>query len=231
MEKRIAGVYGAKLRNSVNDDKKSKVNTLTVLDSPVNSKKNIIVIGASTGGTEAVKQILTKLPPEMPPILIVQHLPKFFTKPFAQRLNELCRLEVKEAEHNEAAVSGKVLIAPGGKHMILRKAEGKYSVQLSESEPVHYQRPSVEVLFDSAAECAGPDAVGVILTGIGKDGAGGLLKMKQAGAYTIGQDEESCVVYGMPKEAVALGAVERCLTLEDIARELQSLTAPNSMTE
>jgi len=185
----------------------------------------IIAIGASTGGTEAIKDILVKLPAEMPPILIVQHMPQYFTKSFAERLNSLCKLEVKEAEDRELVASGKVLIAPGNKHMVLKRSGASYYVEIKDGPLVFHQRPSVEVLFSSVAKYAGKNAIGVILTGMGKDGAKGLLDMKETGAFTIAQDEKSSIVFGMPKEAIALGAVMKILALENIAEELMcSLT-------
>ncbi len=180
----------------------------------------VIAIGASTGGTEAVKNILTRLPYEMPPILVVQHMPEHFTKAFAERLNLLCRLEVKEAEDRELAVPGKVLIAPGNKHMVLKRNGAVYYVEIKDGPLVFHQRPSVEVLFSSVARYAGLNAIGVILTGMGRDGAKGLLEMREAGAFTIGQDEKSCIVYGMPKEAAELGAVMKVASLERIPRVL-----------
>lgn len=180
----------------------------------------IIAIGASTGGTEAIKDILIRLPAEMPPIVIVQHMPQYFTKSFAERLNSLCRLEVKEAEDGEHATPGKVLIAPGNKHMVLKRSGAVYYVEVKDGPLVFHQRPSVEVLFSSVARYAGPNALGVILTGMGKDGAKGLLEMKTAGAFTIAQDEKSCVVYGMPKEAVSAGAVMKIEPLERIPQVL-----------
>lgn len=180
----------------------------------------IIAIGASTGGTEAIKEVLTKLPAEMPPILIVQHMPQYFTKAFAERLNSICELEVKEAEDREPATPGKVLIAPGNKHMVLKRSGANYYVEIKDGPLVFHQRPSVEVLFISVARYAGANAVGVILTGMGKDGAKGLLEMKNAGAYTIAQDEKSCIVFGMPKEAIALGAASKTISLDKISQAL-----------
>ena len=177
----------------------------------------IIAIGSSTGGTEALKEILTALPAGMPPILIVQHMPQYFTKSFAERLNDLCALEIKEAENGDLAVPGKVLIAPGNSHMVLKRSGASYYVEIKDGPLVYHQRPSVEVLFNSVAKYAGSNAIGVILTGMGKDGAKGLLDMKDAGAYTIAQDEKSCIVFGMPKEAIALGAAMKVESLRAIA--------------
>lgn len=191
----------SKQTSSVQPRQKIQSNSL------IRTTNKIIAIGASTGGTEALKEVLTALPATMPPILIVQHMPQHFTKSFAERLNELCSLEVKEAENGEPASFGKVLIAPGNKHMILKRSGANYYVDIKDGPLVYHQRPSVEVMFNSVAKYAGKNAIGVILTGMGKDGAKGLLDMKEAGAYTIAQDEVSCVVFGMPKEAILLGAV------------------------
>ncbi len=180
------------------------------------SSHKIIAIGASTGGTEAIKEVLIHLPVETPPVLVVQHMPQFFTKSFADRLNSLCKLEVKEAEDQELVAPGKVLIAPGNKHMVLKRSGARFYVEVKDGPLVFHQRPSVEVLFQSVATYAGSNAIGVILTGMGQDGAKGLLEMRNAGAYTIGQDEASCVVYGMPKEAAEIGAVMKVASLEKI---------------
>ncbi|MGE5559418.1 MAG: protein-glutamate methylesterase/protein-glutamine glutaminase [Bacillota bacterium] len=178
--------------------------------------RKIIAIGASTGGTEAIKNVLTKLPAEIPSIVIVQHMPPNFTEAFANRLNSLCPFEVKEAMHGELLTSSKALVAPGNKHMSVSRKGNEYYVEISDGPLVFHQRPSVEVLFNSVAECAGADAIGILLTGMGKDGAHGLLNMKIAGALTIAQDEDSCIVYGMPKEAAAIGAATKILTLDEI---------------
>jgi two-component system chemotaxis response regulator CheB len=180
----------------------------------------IVAIGASTGGTEAIKEVLLGFSVEIPPVLVVQHMPEHFTRAFAERLNTLCKFQVKEAEDGELATPGKVLIAPGNRHMVLKRSGAQYYVEIKNGPLVYHQRPSVEVLFSSVAQSAGPNAVGVILTGMGKDGATGLLEMKNAGAFTIAQDEESSVVYGMPKEAAAIGAVDIIVPLDKIAQTL-----------
>lgn len=177
----------------------------------------IIAIGASTGGTEAISKVLLELPRDVPPILIVQHMPAQFTKSFAQRLDALCDFTVKEAEDGELLSAGKALLAPGNFHMTLRRSGAQYSVEVKDGPLLFYQRPAVELLFKSVAQQAGSNAVGVLLTGMGKDGAAGLLAMKTAGAYTIAQNEASCVVYGMPREAVMLGAACSVLPLGEIA--------------
>ncbi|HMV58194.1 MAG TPA: chemotaxis response regulator protein-glutamate methylesterase [Nitrospira sp.] len=180
----------------------------------------IIAIGSSTGGTEAVKDVLQVLPPNTPPILITQHMPERFTKTWADRMNQLCRISVKEAEDGDSVLPGHALVAPGNYHMTLVRSGARYSVRINQDEPVNRHRPSVDVMFDSVAQYAGGNAVGVILTGMGGDGAKGLLRMKEAGAFTIAQDEASCVVFGMPKEAIKLGAVEVVRPLSDIAQTI-----------
>ncbi|MBI4874106.1 MAG: chemotaxis response regulator protein-glutamate methylesterase [Acidobacteria bacterium] len=174
----------------------------------------IIAIGASTGGTEAIQQVLTRMPANSPGIVITQHIPPVFSRAFANRLNEICPLEVKEACDGGALARGRVLIAPGNLHMLLRKSPGGgFRVAVQDGPRVCYQRPSVDVMFSSVAEAAGSQAVGALLTGMGADGARGLLKMKQTGARTIAQDEASCVVFGMPKEAIRLGAAHQVVSL------------------
>ncbi|OQY08327.1 MAG: chemotaxis response regulator protein-glutamate methylesterase [Fusobacteriia bacterium 4572_132] len=182
--------------------------------------EKIIAIGASTGGTNAIKDVLIQLPADMPPILIVQHMPENFTTAFAKRLNDLCALEVREAKNNDSAIAGRVLLAPGNKHMLLKRSGARYYVEIKDGPMFFHQKPSVEVLFKSVAKYAGSNAIGVIMTGMGKDGAKGLLEMKEAGAYTLAQNEKSCVVYGMPKEAVKLGAHNKEIDLLDIPQEL-----------
>jgi len=184
----------------------------------------VVAIGASTGGTEAIKQILTLLPPTAPGIVIVQHMPPNFTTAFAERLNSICHIQVREARDGDSVLPGLALIAPGNFHMLLRRSGARYYVEVKEGPRVHHQRPAVDVLFRSTAKYAGRNAVGILLTGMGADGAQGLLEMKQAGASTIAQDEQSCVVYGMPKEAVKIGAVDEVVPLDKIGQRLLSLT-------
>lgn len=183
----------------------------------------IIFLGASTGGTEAIKEFLTGIPANCPPIMIVQHMPETFTASFAKRLDGLCAPTVVEARGNERLESGTVYIAPGHSHMMIRRGGNGFQTELSAADPVNRHRPSVDVLFDSAAQLVGRQAVGVILTGMGKDGAQGLLRMRQAGARTFGQDEASCVVYGMPREAFLIGAVEEQCALDDMARRVMAV--------
>jgi two-component system chemotaxis response regulator CheB len=179
--------------------------------------ESIVAIGTSTGGTQALEAVLTALPPTAPGIVIVQHMPEKFTASFAARLNDLCGIDVFEAKDGQRVVPGRALIAPGGKHMMLKRSGAQYHVEVVDGPVVNRHRPSVDVLFRSVAKHAGRNALGVIMTGMGDDGARGLKEMHDAGARTIAQDEESCVVYGMPKEAVKLGAVDRSLPLERIA--------------
>lgn len=201
-----------KINNSVKVNKSSLIKTTN----------KVIAIGASTGGTEALKEILQKFPINSPPIIIVQHMPAHFTKSFAKRLNGLCEIEVKEAENMEILSPGKALIAPGNMHMELNRSGAVYYVKLNQGPTVYHQRPSVEILFNSVAKYAGKNAIGVILTGMGKDGASGLLHMKSEGAYTIAQDEKSCVVFGMPKEAIEMGAVSKVVSLNYIVDNILS---------
>ncbi len=184
------------------------------------TSNKVIAIGASTGGTEALKNILTKMPPNSPGIVIVQHMPANFTTAFAARLNDLCQITVKEAEDNDSVTPGTALLAPGNYHMIFRRSGARYYVEIKTGPMVHHQRPAVDVLFKSTAKYAGANAIGVILTGMGADGAEGLMEMKTAGAGTIAQDEKSCVVFGMPKEAIKLGAADKVVPLQQIASEI-----------
>ena len=177
----------------------------------------VLAIGASTGGTVAIEDVLTGLPANTPGIVIVQHMPEHFTKSFAERLNGLCAMTVSEAKAGDSVVTGVALIAPGGKHLLLKRDGARYLVDVRDGPPVNRHRPSVDVLFRSVATTAGRNAVGVILTGMGGDGAQGMLEMKQAGARTIAQDEDSCVVFGMPKVAIQLGGVDEVLPLRNIA--------------
>ena len=185
----------------------------------------VLAIGASTGGTQAIERVLRGLPADAPGTMIVQHMPEHFTAAFAKRLNQLCAVEVREARDHDPVVPGVALIAPGGRHLVLQASGAHYVARVKDGPPVHHQRPAVDVLFQSVARGAGPNAVGVILTGMGADGARGLLAMRQAGARTIAQDEASCVVFGMPKEAIRAGAAERVLPLDAIADEVLALLA------
>jgi two-component system chemotaxis response regulator CheB len=186
----------------------------------IHTTDRVVALGTSTGGTQALELVLTGLPRVTPGIVIVQHMPEKFTAAFAERLNSLCQIEVKEAQNNDRVVNSRALIAPGGKHMLLRRTGAQYYVEVLDGPLVNRHRPSVDVLFRSVAKCAGANALGVIMTGMGDDGAAGLLEMRKAGAHTVAQDEASCVVYGMPKEAVKRGGVEKSVPLSAIGREI-----------
>lgn len=194
----------------------------TLLSKPVVSHsmlkttEKIVAIGASTGGTEALLEVLVEMPVDCPGIVIVQHMPELFTKSFAERLNRICKITVKEASNGDSILRGQALIAPGNKHMQVKRSGARYFVEISDGEPVNRHRPSVDVLFLSAAKYAGSNCYGVIMTGMGADGAKGLLQMRQAGARTVAQDEKSCIVFGMPKEAIKLNAAEHILPLSQI---------------
>jgi two-component system chemotaxis response regulator CheB len=182
------------------------VEALPAIRNPLTSSEKLIIIGASTGGTEAIKEFLIRMPSDCPGILITQHMPEGFTRSFAKRLDSLCKITVTEAAGGERVLPGHAFIAPGHSHLLLARSGANYVTQLDQGPPVNRHRPSVDVLFDSAARWAGKNAVGVILTGMGKDGAAGMLTMRQAGAHNFAQDEASCVVFGMPREAIAIGA-------------------------
>jgi two-component system chemotaxis response regulator CheB len=186
----------------------------------IHTTDRVVALGTSTGGTQALELVLTGLPRVTPGIVIVQHMPEKFTAAFAERLNSLCQIEVKEAQNNDRVVNSRALIAPGGKHMLLRRTGAQYYVEVLDGPLVNRHRPSVDVLFRAVAKCAGANALGVIMTGMGDDGAAGLLEMRKAGAHTVAQDEASCVVYGMPKEAVKRGGVEKSVPLSAIGREI-----------
>lgn len=183
----------------------------------VETTEKIVVIGASTGGTEALRLLLEAFPADTPGIVIVQHMPELFTRAFANRLDSSCAITVKEAESNDTVIRGRALIAPGNHHMLLKRSGARYYAEIKDGPLVCRHRPSVDVLFRSAARYAGQNVVGVILTGMGDDGARGMLEMKQAGATTIAQDEATCVVFGMPKEAIKLGGVDKVMSLQNIA--------------
>jgi two-component system chemotaxis response regulator CheB len=189
------------------------------------STEKLIAIGASTGGTEAIREVVSRLNADSPAVLITQHMPPGFTRSFAARLNGLCRMTVSEAVHGERVLPGHVYIAPGDHHMKLAKSGANYVIELDDGAPVNRHRPSVEVLFNSVAALAGQNALGVMLTGMGKDGAAAMMEMKRAGSFNVAQDEASCVVFGMPKEAIACGGVDEVLPVTRIAERLQSRLA------
>jgi len=204
------------------DRSASAVKSAPATLSMIKTTNKVIAIGASTGGTEALRAVLERLPANIPPIVIVQHMPQYFTKTFAERLDQVCKIKVKEADDMEILAPGKALIAPGNKHMQVIRSGAVYIAKLSDGPLVHHQRPAVENLFYSVAQYVGKNSVGVMLTGMGKDGAAGMLEMRKAGAQTIAQDEKSCVVFGMPKEAIDIGAVIKIAPLSRIPEEIIS---------
>ena len=217
----IRAASGARVRRQVADCCLApEARTFSALAETTNQ---ILAIGASTGGTVAIERILTSMPPGTPGIVVVQHMPPHFTRAFAERLNAICAIEVREAEEGDSVITGVALIAPGGHHMALRRDGARYFVSIKQGPPVNRHCPSVDVLFNSVAHCAGRNAVGAILTGMGADGAKGLLGMREAGARTLAQDESSCVVFGMPKVAIELGGAEEVVPLEGIPARLLEL--------
>ena len=198
-------------------DCSEQIKSLAAQSAMIKTTDTIIAIGSSTGGTEALRELLEVLPPNMPPILMTQHMPEHFTKTFADRLNELCQIHVKEAQEGDSVIPGQALLAPGNYHMELRRSGAKYYVTLNQEPQVNRHRPAVDPMFKSVARYAGANSVGVILTGMGNDGAAGMLDMKMAGAFNLAQDEKSCVVFGMPKEAIKAGGIDKILPLSDIS--------------
>lgn len=187
--------------------------------------RRLILLGASTGGTEALKAILTSMRGDLPGIAIVQHIPAHFSKAFADRLNQICAMEVREAKNGDVIMPGLALVAPGGYHLLLKRNGANYSVELNLGPQIHHQRPAVDILFDSAVKCgAGPCTIAALLTGMGVDGAGGLLRLREAGATTIAQNEETCVVFGMPREAIRIAAAQHVMPLENIGSQLERLS-------
>jgi len=220
---KIRAAMAAKIRQHVPIAVAPENNADVVLPAVANrvaSTEKLIIVGASTGGTEAIKDFMIQLPPDCPGILIAQHMPEAFTKSFAERLDRLCRITVIEAKGGERVLPGHAFLAPGHSHLLLKRSGANYMTELSQGEPVNRHRPSVDVLFRSVANYVGKNAIGVILTGMGKDGAAGMLEMHQAGAYNFAQDEASCVVFGMPKEAIALGGVDEVVPLQDMAKHV-----------
>lgn len=220
--KAAAEVKSSRIFKNLVTEVKPKLSADSVLDlnrqnvNIKNTTDKIIAVGASTGGTQAIEVFLKSLPPDSPGIVIVQHMPEVFTRSFADRLDKICRISVKEGIHGEMITPGKAIIAPGNHHMLVVKTGARYSIQINDGPLINRHRPSVDVLFRSVANCAGSNAVGIIMTGMGDDGARGLLEMRQNGAHTIAQDENSCVVFGMPKVAISLNAAVSVLPLHDI---------------
>jgi two-component system chemotaxis response regulator CheB len=216
---KIRVAYGTKIR-SRNQGTHSALVALPALGNRISTTEKVIVVGSSTGGTEAIKELLIRMPADAPGILIAQHMPEAFTKSFANRLDGLCKIKVTEAEGNERVLPGHAYIAPGHSHLLLKRSGANYMTELSQAAPVNHHRPSVEVLFRSAAQNAGKNVIGVMLTGMGKDGAIGMLEMRQAGAYNLAQDEASCVVFGMPREAIAVGAVDEVVPIQEMTQRV-----------
>ena len=223
LAEKIRAVYGVKIKPANSLMPEHPMADVIESKALSTTTNKIIAIGASTGGTEAVKQVLIRLPRNTPGGVVVQHMPAQFTASFAERLNELCPMTVKEAVNGDTVTTGQVLIAPGNFHMLLKRSGARYYVEVKTGPLVHYQRPAADVLFKSVARYAGANALGIILTGMGKDGAAGMLDMKNAGAVNIAQDERSSVVFGMPKEAIALGAADYVLDIHSIAGKTVSL--------
>lgn len=224
---KIRGAASARIKNLVRRPTPMKVEkknsadvVLPALSTHIMTTEKLVIIGASTGGTEALKDVLAAMPADSPGILVTQHMPAAFTTAFANRLDRLCRISVKEARDGDRVLPGHAYIAPGDRHLLLARSGANYITRIADAPPVSRHRPSVDVLFRSAANSAGKNSIGIILTGMGDDGADGMLEMKQAGAHTIAQDEASCVVFGMPKEAIARGGVDEIAALADIPRRI-----------
>ncbi|SDK77528.1 two-component system, chemotaxis family, response regulator CheB [Franzmannia pantelleriensis] len=227
----IADKIRAAARSRPRQARRSDAPAPKALEAPLITSEKLLIIGASTGGTEAIRQVLEPLPANSPAILITQHMPGGFTRSFAERLDKLCRITVKEAQDGERVLPGHAYIAPGDRHLELARSGANYVARLNDGPPVNRHRPSVDVLFDSAAKHAGRNAIGVLLTGMGKDGARGLLTMRQAGAVTLAQDEASCVVFGMPREAIGLGGASEVVSLDEIAPRLMALVAASGRAQ
>ena len=222
IEMKLKACVVSKVKRSVTTkievEEKYSVDQVVKSKSRINfeTTEKVIVIGASTGGTVAISKLLMGLPTNIPGIVIVQHMPAGFTKSFAQRLDNESNLYVKEAEENDTILSGQVLLAPGGKHMVMNRSGTRYFVNINDGVPVNRHKPSVDVLFRSAAQTIGPNAIGIILTGMGDDGADAMLEMKESGSYNIAQNEDSCIVFGMPKVAIEKGGVDKIISLDEI---------------
>ncbi|PAU79374.1 protein-glutamate methylesterase/protein-glutamine glutaminase [Halomonas salipaludis] len=227
----IADKIRAAARSRPRQARRSDAPAPQALKAPLITSEKLLIIGASTGGTEAIRHVLEPLPANSPAILITQHMPGGFTRSFAERLDKLCRITVKEAQDGERVLPGHAYIAPGDQHLELARSGANYVARLNDGPPVNRHRPSVDVLFDSAAKHAGRNAIGVLLTGMGKDGAKGLVTMREAGAVTLAQDEASCVVFGMPREAIALGGASEVVSLDDIAPRLMALVAASGRAQ
>ena len=235
LAEKIRAAASARLNSLVNaqpwEDLKRTREAVVVKAASQQLMRRIILVGASTGGTEALKTMLTGMRGDLPGVCIVQHIPAYFSKAFADRLNQICPMEVREARNADVVTPGLALVAPGGYHMVLKWQGNHYVAELNQGPMLHHQRPAVDILFDSAVRAgAGPHAVAALLTGMGADGAAGLLRLREAGANTIAQNEETCVVFGMPREAIRLNAAQHVLPLQDIGPSLSrlSLARPNN---
>jgi two-component system chemotaxis response regulator CheB len=215
----IRAAASARIRKQQGTSETSDMDT-EIQQVDLRTTHKVIAIGASTGGTQAIESVLKHLPATSPGTLIVQHMPEQFTTTFAQRLNQICQMEVREAQDNDHAVPGVALVAPGNRHMLLQQDGARYLTRIKNGPAVNHQRPSVDVLFQSVARSAGSNAIGVLLTGMGADGAKGLLAMREKGAYTLAQDEETCIVFGMPREAIRLGAVDDVVPIQHIPQAI-----------
>ena len=222
---KIRAAFQSKSRLALQNAAASPRESLPSVGNRITSTEKIIILGASTGGTEAIKEFLIRMPADAPGILIAQHMPEAFTKSFAARLDSLCKINVVEAQGNERVLPGHAFIAPGHSHLLLKRSGANYMTELSQAAPVNHHRPSVEVLFRSAAKNAGPNVIGVMLTGMGKDGANAMLEMRQAGAYNFAQNEATCVVFGMPREAIAVGAVDEIVPIQEMTQRVLSKLA------
>lgn len=220
LKEKIRAAAHVQIKLIKNYKMKKDFSSLVIKNDLIEMSQKVIAIGASTGGTEAIKRILVDLPINVPGIVIVQHILPHFTKAFAERLNQLCKIEVREAKDGDKVINGLALISPGNLHMLIRRNGSQYYVALKDGPMVNHQKPAIDVLFNSVAQNAGPNSIGILLTGMGVDGAEGLLKMKEAGAKTIAQDENTSIVFGMPKEAIKRGAVDKILPLDNIAEEI-----------
>jgi len=226
---KAAGMSHIKRRNYTEISVQPKLSADAVIpvtiptNAMIKTTETVVAVGASTGGTDALQVFLQDMPVDCPGIVIVQHMPEFFTHSFANRLNDICKISVKEAENGDSVVRGRALIAPGNHHMLLKRSGARYYVEVKDGPLVNRHRPSVDVLFRSTARYAAKNAIGVIMTGMGDDGAKGLLEMKEAGAYTVAQDEKSCVVFGMPNEAIKLGAADKILPLDQISAHVSKI--------
>lgn len=216
---KIRVAYGTKIHSRNQVSQETPV-SLPSLGSRISTTEKIIAVGASTGGTEAIKEFLIRMPPDAPGIVIVQHMPEAFTKTFANRLDTLCKIKVVESEGNERILPGHAYIAPGHSHLLLKRSGANYMTELSQAGPVGHHRPSVEVLFRSVAQFAGKNSIGVMLTGMGKDGAAAMLEMRQSGAYNLAQDEASCIVFGMPRAAIEVGAIDEIVPIQDMTQRV-----------